>query len=228
MGVSDEERSMPAAGATQRGNMANDADSAGGAARAGARLDAGAERDIRAAIDDDDHPQALVLCTRHYGALIGRLCMALSGSQADAEDLTQDTLIAGHAAFDSWRGEGSMRAFLLAIARRKCAKHIEKKVRRTARLKLVHDADRMGAARHDSSRDVEKQALRRERADKARDALGRLRPSEREALLLRYGADLSYHEVGQACGIDDAAARKRVSRAIAGLRDVLSEQRSEP
>ena len=36
----------------------------------------------------------------------------------------------------------------------------------------------------------------------------------REAVLLRYESDLSFKEVGVACGIDEAAARKRVSRAL--------------
>jgi len=50
-----------------------------------------------------------------------------------------------------------------------------------------------------------------------------VRPTEREALLLRYGAELSFREVGEAVGVDEATARKRVSRALARLRELVKE-----
>jgi len=40
-------------------------------------------------------------------------------------------------------------------------------------------------------------------------------------LILRYAGGLSFREVAAACGIDEAAARKRVSRAHARLREQL-------
>jgi RNA polymerase sigma-70 factor (ECF subfamily) len=175
--------------------------------------------EIAAAIDSGDSRRALLLCARHHGPALGRLCMAMLGSQADAEDLAQETLLDAHAGLEGWRREGSMRAWLMAIARRKCARHIEKKVRRTGKLRLVHDVDRAP-----QSGGTESEVLRKQRADRARAALDTVRPSEREALLLRYGSDLSFREVGQACGIEEAAARKRVSRAIATLRETLREE----
>ena len=62
---------------------------------------------------------------------------------------------------------------------------------------------------------------RRQRAEKVRDALEELKPSDREALLLRYEAGLSYREVGEVMASGEATARKRASRALARLRDVL-------
>ena len=57
-----------------------------------------------------------------------------------------------------------------------------------------------------------------------RDALDELRPTEREAVLLRYVSELSFRDVGVACGIEEATARQRVGRAVARLRDRLSEK----
>lgn len=172
---------------------------------------------VAEAIDLGDLRAAVVICSREHGAVIGRLCMSMLGSQQDAEDVTQETLIDAYHALPSWRREGSVRSWLLSIARRKSARVIEKRVRRTAKLRLVHDADRAV-----SSDDLtEKQLVLRQRALAAREALSAIRPSEREALILRYGAGLSFREVGEACGIEEAAARKRVSRAIATLRERL-------
>ena len=57
--------------------------------------------------------------------------------------------------------------------------------------------------------------------------LEQVRPSDRDALLLRFGADLSFKEVAAACGIDESAARKRVSRALARLRSVLEDENDD-
>jgi RNA polymerase sigma-70 factor (ECF subfamily) len=173
------------------------------------------DREIVEAIGRGDHRTALSLCVRHHAAAIGRLCMALVGSNAEADDLVQETLLDAHAGFADYRGDGALRAWLFGIARRKCARHLERTARRASRLRLVHDADRDGTA--------EELLQLRQRAEAARSALSSVRPSEREAVVLRFVAELSFREVGEACGIEEAAARKRVSRAIARLREAVKE-----
>ena len=53
------------------------------------------------------------------------------------------------------------------------------------------------------------------------DALMKLAPANREALVLRYFQDKSFREVAQQLGIAEQAARQRVSRALNRLRQVL-------
>lgn len=171
---------------------------------------------VEAALQRHEHGAALMLCARQHGAALGRLCMALVGSQADAEDLTQETLLAAHDAFDGWRGEGSIRAWLFGIARRKCARHLESRSAGRARLELLRDEA--------VAPDAADAASERQLAARARKALAEIRPSEREALILRYAGGLSFREVAAACGIDEAAARKRVSRAHARLRQELDAE----
>jgi RNA polymerase sigma-70 factor (ECF subfamily) len=89
------------------------------------------------------------------------------------------------------------------------------KHRRAAKLRLVHDTGK--------GLDTTELAIERERAVRARSALSALKPSEREAVVLRYDAGLSFREVAEACGVDEAAARKRVSRALVRLRESLAD-----
>ncbi|MBN2194524.1 MAG: RNA polymerase sigma factor [Polyangiaceae bacterium] len=173
------------------------------------------DRPILAAIASGDLRTALSLCAHLHGRALGRLCMALVGSQAEADDLIQETLLTAHDGFAGYRGEGSVRGWLLGIARRKCAHAVERRVRRDKKLRLALESD------HPPPTD--ELLGRRRRAEQARAALDAVRPTEREALVLRYVGELSYQEVGRACGIDEAAARKRVSRAIARLRAALAE-----
>jgi RNA polymerase sigma-70 factor (ECF subfamily) len=171
---------------------------------------------IEALIASGQHREALAACARAYAIPIGRLCMAFTGSQAESEELVQETLLAAFDAFPQFRGDGSVRAWLFGIARRLCGRHVEMRARRQERLRLVHDTGR--------GRDAGELAMERERAERARAALAKLKPSEREAVVLRYESDLSFRELAAACGVDEAAARKRVSRALSRLRADLGEE----
>ena len=64
----------------------------------------------------------------------------------------------------------------------------------------------------------------RRRAQLVRGALEELKPSDRESVVLRYQAGLSYREIGEVCGMDEAAVRKRTSRALAKMRTLLKDE----
>lgn len=171
---------------------------------------------ITAMVQDGRHRDALAACARTHGAIIGRLCMALLGSQADADEATQETLLRAHRAMSTYRGDGSIKAWLCGIARHVCAHMLETRRRGREALELVPKDD----ATDDDARALF--ALRR-RSRAIREGLAKLKPSEREALVLRFVADLSHREIATACNLDEATARKRISRALARLRSVMPE-----
>lgn len=176
------------------------------------------DADIIDALARGETRRALALCVERHGASIGRLCMAMLGSQGDADDVTQETLLAAHQSFAEYRGAGSVRAWLLGIARNKCLQQLEKARRRGG---VPAEA---GVAREPSA----DEALgTKTRAQRARALLERVRPSDRDALLQRFLSDLSFKEVAAASGIDEATARKRVSRALTRLRDALGRDHDD-
>lgn len=154
------------------------------------------------------HREALVACVQTHGKIVGRLCVVLLGSQADADEAVQETMLRAHRAMATYRGEGTIKAWLCGIARHVCAHMLE--TRRKGRL-LLEVVPEQGAD----------ELARRQGARVLREALARLKPTEREALVLRYVAGLSHREIAVACNLDDAAARKRVSRALAKLRELV-------
>jgi RNA polymerase sigma-70 factor, ECF subfamily len=166
------------------------------------------------ALSQKDRERAAALLVETHGQAIGRTCMALLGSQSEAEDALQETLMAALDGLESFRGDGTLRAWLLSVARRGCAKRLDARTRDRA-LKERLTAPELAPS-----------AERASMAARARRLLDEIRPTEREALVLRFAAELSFREVGQACGIDEAAARKRVSRGLARLRSLLGEDKS--
>jgi RNA polymerase sigma-70 factor (ECF subfamily) len=171
---------------------------------------------IAALVLEGRHRDALAACVQAHGGILGRLCMALLGSQADADEATQETLLRAHRGMASYRAEGTVKAWLCGIARHVCAHMLETRRKQRELLEVVPPGD--------EGRDV---FVQRRRSRAVRDALGKLKPTEREALVLRYVADLSHREIALACNLDEPTARKRISRALARLRSVMPEQEIE-
>lgn len=176
------------------------------------RIDPPEDDDIEAALQGGEARAAIDLAARRYGSQLGRLCMAMVGSQASAEELAQETLLTAHASLPTWRRESTLRAWLMGIARKKCLKHLETHRRRASKLYLIKSDDVEGA---------DEVLNRHHRAERARALLSKIKPTEREALELRYAADLSFRDVAMAIGVEEPTARKRVSRGIARLRELL-------
>ena len=172
---------------------------------------------ILLAITAGSYRDAIVLCVRTHGPSLGRLCMAMLGSQAEADECVQEVLIAAHEGIREFRHEGTVRAWLFGIARRMCARRLEMRGRRERRLRLVFDAS-------EAARLPDEAVEQKRRAERVRWALEELKPSERDVVVMRYQAGLEYAEIAVACGIDEAAARKRVSRGLARMKELLSAE----
>jgi RNA polymerase sigma-70 factor (ECF subfamily) len=170
---------------------------------------------IVALVQTGKHREALAACATTHGAILGRLCMALLGSQADAEEATQETLLRAHRAMATYRAEGSIKAWLCGIARHVCAHMLETRRKQRALLEVVP-----------SDAEARDEIAQRQRSRALRDALDKLKPTEREALVLRFVGDLSHREIAIACDLDEPAARKRLSRALARLRSAIPDKES--
>lgn len=66
-------------------------------------------------------------------------------------------------------------------------------------------------------------ALRTERADRVRNALQKMDPTDREVLALRHFEGLSNSEAAEVLGLTISAASKRYVRAAVRLRDIMKE-----
>ena len=161
-----------------------------------------------------DRRAAIGACARSIGPALTRLCFVLLCAQAEADEAAQETLLAAYDSAGSFRGEGTVRAWLFGIARRICARRLEVRTRQARRKPLM-----VGDGAEVVSAEVLLDDARR--GAEVRAALMDLRPTEREAVLLRYEGEMSCREVGDACGIDEAAARKRIGRALSRLRERL-------
>ena len=119
-----------------------------------------------------------------------RMALAMSGREPDAEDLAQETLMAGLAAVEKFRGESSESTWLYAILLRK---HL-------SRLRRPTEPPR----RVPPSREPE--------VDEALALLMDLPPAQKITATMFYVEDLSVKDIARALGVSGATVKWRLFR----------------
>lgn len=137
-------------------------------------------------------------------------------SRADAEDAVAEVIIRLHRRIAAGRGPDKLRAVFFTSVRNAAIDHFRsRQARPTAPLELV-------AERPSEEPAPLERAESREDAARLQDALGRMRPNYREAILLRFGAGLTVPEIGERLGISLPAAKKLVLRSTEQARRRLA------
>jgi RNA polymerase sigma-70 factor (ECF subfamily) len=169
-----------------------------------------AELARRAASGD---PAAFADVVRRHRGTIFHFARRLVRDPALAEDVLQETFLAAHASLSTFRGEGSMKSWLLAIARTRALTLLRKKSGEPADFESVETLEGLGAkAGWGRPLDPEVLAQRLEQVAVLEKALSTLPEGEREVVLLRDVEGLSGEETAAALGLTVAAVKSRLHR----------------
>lgn len=133
---------------------------------------------------------------------------------ADAEDITQIVLLSIHRARHTWRPERPFAPWWRAIARNAAIDALRSRTRRRAREIDLDDVPEPVAP-------VEPAPGEAALDPALAAALASLPPSQREALELVHGRDLSVAEAAAQLGVTSGALKVRAHRGIAALRRLL-------
>jgi RNA polymerase sigma-70 factor (ECF subfamily) len=175
------------------------------------------QRRIRRCIREGKYREALVLSIQEYGSEIGQFCMAVLGDQTETEDTLMEVFIAFYDVMPSIDDDDNIRLRIFEIARRMCARRVEARGER----KPPYTSDRPSAVDvNDFDQAVDKLPF----VHWMHEALEYLRPSERDSLILRYQAGLSYTEIGRICQKEETVAIKQTSKALLRLRTYLKDK----
>jgi RNA polymerase sigma-70 factor (ECF subfamily) len=154
-----------------------------------------------------------VLWERHRPYL-RRMLLGLTRDRDQAEDLLQETYCRAHAGLSGYRG-GDARAWLAAIARNVFRAQLRRERGAAGRWADVGAPERAPAAAG-SGEHVTRLAVR--------EALVRLSPLVRQALVLRHYLGLSYDEIALRLNCPVGTARRRVWTAVGQLRAAVAAE----
>ncbi len=157
----------------------------------------------------DGDRAALEAFVRRAQGDVWRLCAYLA-SPADADDLTQDTFVRAVRGLPAFRAESGARTWVLSIARRACADHVRRAVRRRRLLERLGPPPVIEPA---ATGMVDLRAV-----------VAGLDPDRREAFVLTQVLGLPYDEAAEVAGCPIGTIRSRVARARADLLGLLEAE----
>jgi RNA polymerase sigma-70 factor (ECF subfamily) len=167
------------------------------------------DRELIARTAEGDRGAFTQLVERHAAAVL-RLTSALSRNRAEAEDALQQAFLNAYQAASGYRGDGSVRTWLLTIARNATYRFRV----RNGREDLVEEPlMSLGLEAGWGSPNPEAIAIAAERRSVLRTAISQLSPSDQEVLVLRDLEGLDGSEAAEVLGISERAMKSRLHRA---------------
>ncbi|MFP5227286.1 MAG: RNA polymerase sigma factor [Acidobacteriota bacterium] len=173
------------------------------------------------------------LVKAHHRRVYG-LCFRFTGSATDAEDLTQEVFLKVYgnlAAFDLARG--TFQTWITTMTRNLLVDHFRRS--RAQRVTDSMDAgwdgegDEMPLLQRlaDKSPTQHDRAVQKEIEKMVQEALTRISPELREAVILRDLQDMDYKEIAKVLRIPEGTVKSRISRGRAELARLLERNKGQ-
>jgi RNA polymerase sigma-70 factor, ECF subfamily len=148
------------------------------------------------------------LLRRHHDRIHG-LCRRITGNDADALDATQEALVAIVRGLHRFDGRAAFATWSYRIATNACLDELRRRRRRPVVGLPEHEAPRPGSGVALDTGVADRLALD--------DALARLPPEFRAAVVLRDSCQLDYAEIAEVLGIPAGTVRSRIARGRGAL-----------
>jgi len=161
-----------------------------------------------------DERAASELVARHAQAL-ARFAASF-GAQDEIDDLVQDTFIRAFQSLDGFRAESSFRTWLFTIERRLLLDRRRAEKRRPSRVE-VQEGD--ATTEYDALDGM----VAGEAAQRVRQAMTKLSPTQREVFALRVAQGLSYREIADLVGTTEGAARVHYHNAMRAVKEHIDD-----
>ena len=149
-----------------------------------------------------------------------RFGLRMCGSEEDAKEVLQETLLAAFRGIHSFRGDAELSTWLYQVARTHCIRLRRQRVGAPKEFQPLDSPAAIGVAAEEATPDMVSHA--RQIGEVLQAAILALPEPQREVLILRDVEGLSAEEAAQVVGIEVGALKSRLHRARLQLREHLS------
>jgi RNA polymerase sigma-70 factor (ECF subfamily) len=153
--------------------------------------------------------EALIMC---HQRMIHSLAYRMTGSLADAEDLAQETFIHAFRQLDTYRGDAKFSSWLYRIAMNLCLNWKKREARQREIISSWGEQENISS---DSGGVARLQQIQ--------DALLKLSPKQRAAVVLTTYEGLNHAEAARALGCSETTVSWRLFAARAKLKKLLAK-----
>lgn len=175
------------------------------------------DRQLVAAVSSGDRDAFRSLVEREQTPVF-RTCYRILGRIADAEDVTQESFVIAYRSIGTYRGEGTLGAWLGRIATRQALRRLGQRREAVSIEATGVGLDAAGGL------DPLGQAIAAERASRVRSAVAALDEPYREIVALRFFAELSLAEIAEQTGRPLGTVKTHLHRGLARLRDAMGRE----
>ena len=189
--------------------------------------------------DIDDRELATRAAEGHEGAfreLLSRyerpvfsLVYRMVRDRATAEDLAQEAFIRAFNAIDSYDPSYKFSSWIFKIANNHTIDHLRKRTLDTVSIhgsphaRTKDEEERTGITLESTEESPEKYVESRELGSRIEEAIGRLRPEYRTAILLRHVEGRSYDEIAEVMDVPLGTVKTYLHRARGELKEILTD-----
>lgn len=152
-----------------------------------------------------------------YQQEVYRLALSILDDADEAEDATQEVFVAALRAFDSFRGDASLKTWLFSIAVNVCRTRLQRHKRRGSLMQILQGLFIQNQAY------PEQEALQNESDSALWNAIQTLDDKQRIPVTLRYYHDLPVAEIAALLGVPVGTVHSRLNHAREKLRTLLRE-----
>jgi RNA polymerase sigma-70 factor (ECF subfamily) len=181
----------------------------------------GDEANVVARARGGDMEAFRTLVERHSHRLF-RLAYRITGNEADAEDVVQETFMRAHENLGRFEERADIGSWLHRIAANRAVDLIR---RRRTRAEIPEPADPDAPGPLDmipaGTPSPERSAFGSEIRQRLEGAMHRLTPNERAAFVLRHHEEMTIAEIGKALNLRENATKQSIFRAVRKLRGEL-------
>ena len=186
---------------------------------------------VKRCLDGDSLAWAELVKTHHrrvYG-----LCYRFTGSPHDAEDLTQEVFLKLYGNLTSFDvARGSFQTWITTLTRNLLVDHFRRSRQQRATDSIDagwddQEEQQMSERLADAHPSPHEHAAAREIERMVQQALTKLSPELREAVILRDLQDLDYKEIAQVLRIPEGTVKSRISRGRAELARLLERNKRQ-
>ncbi len=171
-----------------------------------------------------DEVHSMTELYEQYSGPVFDYLLRVSGDRPLADDLTSETFFRAMVSLDGFRGEASVKTWLLRIARNLYLRRAERERRSTS----LENLEQQGVSFASQQPDPEAALVLQERSHAVQRALLSLRESDRSILLLSARERMSCRQISDVLDISITAVKVRLYRARRRLASALSEEGVSP
>jgi len=183
-----------------------------------AAADTATESDLVARLREGERRAVEEVYLAHHTAIRG-FARRLVGDTAAAEDVVHETFVALPKAIRRFRGEGSLRSFLIGVAANHSRRHVRSAMRRRRATERLAAHEEL----QDRTVDATHQLITKQMADRLWAALDELPLDQRIAFVLCEAEQRTSVEVAKMVGVPEGTVRTRLYHAKRKLREILED-----